>query len=408
MNITSHKFTFSKTLSHTPVHSLVYDPIPFAGGSKVATAEMLQSCHHSKTQFTILSADSDSWSKLSEHSNCRILSLPKWKFLTKTQGLGYWFAQLCLLSFILVTMLRVKRIDHAVGASGPGIDMAIYLAGFFSGYSIIQLVHGPVAQSRSIGYCLTKAFKVFYLKSSEQSIENAIYHYFILTNDPIQNQILARFSMDKEQFQPFNNGIAHCNWPSTSSFQSTRVLWAASLLKWKGLGVLLEAINPVHNKQSIETDICYIRPTSTEIGVSSLPENWANVSLYQSPSNLDQIRSQAGIFVSTSIEEPFGLSILEALAAGLSVVIPEDGAYWDKVLTHGINCMKYSPRSATALRDTLNTLTHSSSLRASLAIEAKKIASDYHAEYCYADICQSLSTPKVKTTLGHQPQGKVL
>lgn len=408
MNIASHKFTFSKTSNHTPVHSFVYDPIPFAGGSKVATAEMLQSCHHNKTQFTILSADGDSWAKLSKHGNCRILSLPKWKFLTKTQGLGYWFAQLCLVSFILFTMLRVKRIDYAVGASGPGIDMAIYLANLFSQYSIIQLIHGPVAQSRSIGYCLTKAYKVFYLKSSEQSKTNSIYHYFTLTNDPVQNQILARFSMDKEQYHPFNNGIAQCNWPSTSSFQSTRVLWAASLLKWKGLDVLLEAINPAHNEEPIETDICYIRPTSTEIEVSSLPENWANVSLYQSPSNLDQIRSQAGIFVSTSIEEPFGLSILEALAAGLSVVIPEDGAYWDKVLTHGINCMKYSPRSANALRETLNTLTHDSNLRASLAIEAKNIATGYHAEQCYAEICQCLSTPKANLSFEHQSRGKAL
>ncbi|MBF4438182.1 glycosyltransferase, partial [Vibrio anguillarum] len=60
------------------------------------------------------------------------------------------------------------------------------------------------------------------------------------------------------------------------------------------------------------------------------------------------------LFVSTSQQEPFGLSILEALAAGMCVIIPEDNAYWDSLLTHELNCLKYAANDVSSLAETLH------------------------------------------------------
>ena len=72
--------------------------------------------------------------------------------------------------------------------------------------------------------------------------------------------------------------------------------------------------------------------------------NWAF-----DPPNLDELRRQRSIFVSTSEREPFGLSILEAMTAGLCPVIPAEGAYWDQHLTDGEHCLKYTLGDADSL-----------------------------------------------------------
>ncbi|MBW3697805.1 glycosyltransferase [Vibrio sp. T187] len=392
--------TMHNTQQDNRVHGFVYDPIAFAGGSKVATAEMLTVCGDKNVRFTILTSTPSSWSHIKKSNpDTSIISLANWSFLSQANGIRYWFAQLYFASMIFFTLLRIKRIDYAVGASGPGIDMALYICRLMLHFPIIQLIHGPVAPSRAIGYCLSQAKKVFYLESTYQSIVNALYAYFSLTTDPGQNCAMAKLSIDDSQLQVFTNGISQSQWPVSACYQSKRIFWAASLLEWKGLDILLSAIDPKFTHSHLVADICYIRPTSTQLGVSELPKNWSNVSLYESPSNLDQIRSQCGVFVSTSDNEPFGLSILESLAAGLSVVIPEDGAYWDKKLTHGVNCLKYNPRDELSLRTTLELLQRSTELRASLSIEGKRIAECYRAERCYAHITKCLLTGR--TELSH-------
>ncbi|WP_394251023.1 glycosyltransferase family 4 protein [Vibrio profundi] len=383
-------FTQKKAL---PVHGFIYDPIAFAGGSKVATSEMLLVCKDSDVEFTILTADPSSWSQVQKHvPNTRIIRLPYFAFLCHANGLKYWLSQLYLMTVLLITFIRIKPIDYAVGASGPGIDMALYLCRFIMRFSVIQLIHGPVAPSRSIGYCLSQAKHVYYLDSTYQSICNALYAYFSLTSDPEQNRTLANFSFTSGQMRAFTNGISQLHWPSQASFQSERLFWAASLLEWKGLDIFVSAIDSKFSGLSFTADICYIRPTSTKLAVSELPKNWDNVRLYESPDNLDTIRSQCGIFVSTSDNEPFGLSILESLAAGLSVVIPSDGAYWDQKLTHGENCIKYTPRDELSLRSELGKLVQNTDLRASLSIGGQKITEQYRAELCYAAIAESLTT----------------
>ncbi|MEI8597440.1 glycosyltransferase [Vibrio sp. M60_M31a] len=121
--------------------------------------------------------------------------------------------------------------------------------------------------------------------------------------------------------------------------------WAASLLKWKGLETLIKASKRAAISQSVVLNVCYIRPVDTCLPISNAPVLLSHTIWYEDPENLDDIRSQSNIFVSTSCNEPFGLSILEALAAGMCVVIPSDGAYWDKTLTHNENCIKYQPET---------------------------------------------------------------
>ncbi|MBU2898990.1 hypothetical protein [Vibrio hepatarius] len=94
--------------------------------------------------------------------------------------------------------------------------------------------------------------------------------------------------------------------------------WAAPLLNWKELGNFIETLKYAAEIWLLTTNICYIRPADKSILVSTAP-----------------------------------ISILEALATGACVVIPQGNSYWDKRLIYNKNCIKYLPNDSNYLCDAL-------------------------------------------------------
>ncbi|MGL4601128.1 MAG: glycosyltransferase, partial [Plesiomonas sp.] len=166
-----------------------------------------------------------------------------------------------------------------------------------------------------------------------------------------------------------------------------KIFWAASILKWKGLDLLLNVLQQAaveSQKETVwETEICFLRPKDITLPVTQIPRAISNVRWHEEPDNLDQIRSTCTVFISTSKNEPFGLSILEALCVGLCVVIPEDGAYWDQKLEHGVNCLKYQPNNSEALLQCLKQLQQQPALIRELGLAGEQVAAAFRAEVVY-------------------------
>lgn len=350
---------------------LVLDPTAFTGGSKIATENLLRPLMNQAgtTQFDIavLSADKQSWPGLNgKHLS---LYLPDW-LAKQQQGIAFFALNGFIALQVLIARLRLGTIDIVIGASGPGVDLSLYLARSILCYRILQMVHGPVATSRTIGRCLDRADQVQYLDTTKPSLLAALDRY-----QPGRPQQLP------EIFHPFHNSLPHENWPTSCQYQTPRVLWAASLLEWKGLPVLLTALKAIPPAQRPEARICYIRPAQTQLGISEAPVAIDGVEWFEQPDHLDEIRAGCNVFVSTSRQEPFGLSILEAMAAGHCVIIPADGAYWDKQLTHERDCLKYPPDDAEALAALLRSLHDDPKRIKSIGTEAAQRAIAYRSDH---------------------------
>ena len=374
--------------------TLVYDPITFKGGSKIATSDALNLCPVDTQHFLVISADTAYWQQTEFYQRHQptVINMPMASVLTRHHhGLLYWLEQWLTAFIVLFFINRYKSVSQLIGASGPGIDMALYLVQKILGLPVIQWVHGNVGLSRSIGYCLTKADAVFFLPSTESSIRNAIEHYFRAKTNIEDSQAISSHFVSASHYHSTINGLAQSRWPTRSQTDFPVGLWAASLLKWKGLDTLIEAVISGQKLRPLAMNICFIRPKNTRLPVSDAPVTLLHTQWYQDPDNLDEIRAQSNIFVSTSHNEPFGLSILEALAAGMCVVIPADGSYWDQRLTHNENCVKYQPNDANSLCDALLYVFSERTVMQNCSRKAQKLSQTYRAEIQYQNFVQRIS-----------------
>lgn len=377
---------------------LVFDPIPFKGGSKIATSDALLQSHPQQI-FIVATVDPDFWlrSHLHQSHNTRIMRLWLVPALNRQHcGKGYWLNQLWICCHLLFILLWARLstgniVTTAVGASGPGIDMPLYILKRLFRIKVMQFIHGDCAASRSIGYCLSVADHVFYLPTTLNSLTQSLRCYWQAQTLNSDAEAQVHKTLQSCRYHPFINGIPKHRWPSRSETHAPRLFWAASLLKWKGLDLFIQAVQLYDHQTVLDKTICYIRPNNIDLEVSQAPVELSNTTWFEDPDNLDAIRAKNSIFVSTSVNEPFGLSILEALAAGMCVVIPEDGAYWDQKLTDGVNCVKYRPNDAVSLANVLRDLSQAHNHLRSYQLAALQAAERYRAEVQYQEFVQYLA-----------------
>lgn len=361
---------------------LIYDPVPFKGGSKKVMKTIVAELPNN-VDVWVLSNDHESWCDCNVH----FIQLFSPHFLqNKTTGMFYFLKHFIYLFSLIATMMKLKKFHKIIGFSGPCVDFALYLLRELIYIETIQLIQGNIANSKVAGFGLTRANQVFYLPSTRDSIL----------------QVLKSHSSDhymtKKKFIPFINGIdcSTITAKKTSDKNKDKIgfLWAASLLKWKRVELFLAAITKLNstdeNVDKYFASVCYIEPqTEAYLDVASL-DKVENIHWYADPENLNDIRASSSIFISTSENEPFGLSILESMAAGLAIVIPADNAYWDEHLTDGYNCVKYEANNMESLAQALTRLVNDPSFLFKIAQQAKYSSQQYCNFHCYTQIIKCI------------------
>ncbi len=361
---------------------LIYDPVPFKGGSKTVMKTILAELPDN-VEMWVISNDEQSW----RDDNINFISLFSPKCLIKqTTGVLYFLKHFIYLLSLLYTLCKLKRFTKIIGLSGPCVDFALYLLAEIIHIDIIQLVQGDIAHSNIARFGLMRAKQVFYLPSTYASILLALKTHSSLGTLPTN------------KFMPFVNGI-NCSTikakeNGNENTDEVGFLWAASLLRWKRVELFVSAMDKLNNshknRDKYFASVCYIEPqTDAYIDIKSLDKT-DNIHWYEDPKNLNDIRANSSVFISTAEDEPFGLSILESMAAGLAIVIPADNAYWDQHLTDGYDCIKYAPNNTESLVQALTRLVNDSNFRLKIAQQAQRSSEQYNHLHCYSHILKSI------------------
>ncbi len=356
---------------------LIFDPVPYKGGSK-KVAQSVLSTFPENLSVVVVSNDKLSW----QPCNVEVLPLYSVNFLVnKTEGLGYFLKHFFYSLVLLYYFIKRGTFSKVIGISGPTVDLSLYVLSIIVRCEVIQLVQGNVPETRIAAYGLKKAYSVHYLQSTEASIKNALVrsNSFSLLNSP--------------RFNDFVNSVDANAISKKQENSAVGVLWAASLLPWKRLELFVEAFKELdqqaeHILSNYYGDACFIVAKNNDVIAPS--RELYKIKFQEDPKDLDHIRANSSIFVSTSIKEPFGLSILESMVAGLTIVIPKDGAYWDKHLTHGINCLKFDANNPQSLCFAILTLINDGELRNRLAKNSQQFARGYTNLKCYSKILNSI------------------
>lgn len=381
---------------------LVFDPVAYFGGSKQVAKRLVAQLPRD-IEVWVATNDVVTWQD--EAVYCYPLSTPAC-LRGKKYGIAFYLKHLCYALQLLRLNKEAGGFARIVGLSGPTVDFALAILQCCKHSTFIQLVQGPVPDSRSAGFGLSRASRIFSLTTAIPSVKKALKRF-------LSRISLKRGDQQAVSVEQFTNAIDQseikvhqgvCQSESKSEctsekkHQGVEILWSASLIQWKRLDVLLAALKILRNTYGLTefiVNICYIKPPTGEVSCididdisSELPPN---VRLFEQPDNLAELRARASIFVSTAEREPFGLAILEALAAKLAVVVPKDGAYWDQTLEDGKNCVKYQALSASELAQCLARLIHNPKRCRRIAAKGQLKSRQYQASNCYAQITKALS-----------------
>jgi len=360
---------------------LIFDPIDFRGGSKVAVETIFNEYPEADKQTLVLSNDPLSW-----NSDCfkrQGFWFPE-ALVQSVHGIPFLMKHVIYAMSIIWFIITNPSVKVVIATSGPGIDLGLYFAKWLlkpvKSLRLIQMIQGPVAESGMSAKCLAQADQIYYLENTAPDLQRL--------SDKLGHEEKIQKS---SRYQLLKNGLASALWPSLSAHKENKIFWAASNLKWKGMDLLVDMLREVNNtKVNVKAEICFIRADNQGMPVSEVNQPIPGVNWHEMPDNLDEIRQSSNMFISTSTREPFGLSILEAMAAGLCVLIPSDGAYWDQRLEHGKNCIKYSPNDVQSLTEAVQTLLDNPETIRSIGLGAKDKADDYRAIKRYSNVHQQL------------------
>jgi len=189
---------------NTHRHILIFDPVPYANGSKQVTHQVLELINQKDHKITVLTANKSVWQDI-PNADLVNLRVPNW--LNQSQSkMGHWLIQYYFCIMLFVTRLLHGRIDSAVAAAAPSIDIPLYLMHWLFRYEIIQLIHAPVGWSRAIGYCLTHADRVFYPPIARSSMLEAIACQWEKMPNSLAHQ-QARLEMKRDKYTPFDRDV---------------------------------------------------------------------------------------------------------------------------------------------------------------------------------------------------------
>jgi len=286
----------------------------------------------------------------------------------RIQGAGY-FAREATRAFDLGKLARRLRPDVLLANNGPTANLATHLAGWSLGLPVAQYVRGPFPESGLAGRILRSAAAIF------------------TVGDECTRMARATGCGGAARIE---EGLDRDRWPASRDPLSRDWLWNSALVGWKGLPLLLDAFRNLGG-EGPRLHVCYATLPAGHPDALEPPAHVpAGVVLHRSPPDLDAVRSSCLVYLHTALRpEPFGRSLLEAMAAGLCPVVPDAGTP-GRLVRHLENGLTYPAGSASGLERAMRQAAADPDLCARLGARAAMDALAYRSDRVFQPVLAGL------------------
>ena len=213
----------------------------------------------------------------------------------------------------------------------------------------------------------TPAFSLWYRLFVPRLVKRV--RHLVVSSEHVRNKILLRFSLSPERVTVVSGGVDlnhfHPNHPAPRRFYARYVLFVGSLQPRKNLGVLLAAWDQIVHRFP---DIWLLAAGVENHHYRQVPlsRDVKNVRFlgYVPEADLPGYYAGAMAFVIPSLDEGFGLPVLEAMACGTPVIAARTGALPEVVGKAGLF---FDPVHPAQLAETLASCLSDAKLRGDLA-----------------------------------------
>ncbi len=285
----------------------IYDACRAVGGAHTSLAslipELLDAGHEVDVVVTYAEAREAIFRRLSSPVRDAItIDVMPDRFGSSTRGAGYMVREFRRAVWLIDRARRRGVPTRWINDNGPQINAAGTLAARTLGIPMAQYVRGAFYTGRLATWLVTLADMVWTVGAEA-------------------TKCVERVSPDVHVVEVAESlGV---QLPSPRPPEARGVLWASSLVTWKGVELALDAYS--RSEAQAPMQLCYLSAPMAE-DADALPEDLPEgVLTHHDPHDLDTIRASCHVYIHTSLRpEPFGRSVLEAMAAGLCPVVPDD------------------------------------------------------------------------------------
>ena len=260
----------------------------------------------------------------------------------------------------LTRVLRRWRPQVVLANNDAGVNAAVYAAAAVSSVPVAQYVRAAPTTGRLRATLLRSAACVFTVGAET-------------------TRTVRQLRADAQQI---DEGLSAEQWPSPRRADAHALLWAATTSSWKGLPLALTAFERAQLGRPLR--VCHIGEFTAPVP--------RGVELHATPdvATLGQLRAQSLAFVHTSlIPEPFGRAVLEAMAAGVAPIVPDEGTP-ARLVRHGIDGLHYRARDVASLARALQIVDGCPALALALGDSARLRAARFTAERTFAPVVSAL------------------
>lgn len=326
---------------------LVEDASPGVGGALTSLAALVDVLTSHGHEVRVLASSREA------ASQCGVEALPL------HDGDGAFAMRVARRSVSLMREARLWKPDLLLGNNAPAPNLACAITARTLGIPRLQYVRGAFHHGRLARAVLVDAAAVF------------------AVGEEVHAKLPRALQVEE--------GLSDAQWPSARSGPSTRRFWCSTLAPWKGVSLFCDALAEAPAEGA---DLCAADLASWG-HPAPIPEPTTPgciVHRNASQAAIDALRARCGIYVHTALQpEPFGRSVLEAMAAGLCPVVPDEGGP-SMLIAHGVSGLHYQARSKTSLVEALRRLDASEALREALSREAAHAAQRHRASVAFEPV----------------------